>query len=222
LHLFDIAGPGWFYVVFLRGGQNSTAFDSCPDLGTVNARPVAVLAAVVAVPFALGMHPPVVLVVLVLAVGVAAGAYPLGAGAPAGRTRTSASSPTFPARRSAAEPAGHQVGTETLARSRPQAGDDDLTAWSDEALYRAWQISYIRLRRLQRLHQVGARDASQIAHLAHARGRYLDELQRRHPAGFSAWVAGRARSSGDSGPFLMPRSSYRPRLGQQEPWTDLK
>ena len=66
---------------------------------------------------------------------------------------------------------------------------------SDDALCLAWRTSYVRLRRLQRAHQ-----DHRVADLARQRGRYLDELERRHPEGSGAWIANGAGASTDPTP----------------------
>lgn len=73
----------------------------------------------------------------------------------------------------------------------------------DTELCLAWRQSFVRLEDC----------ASGPAHLDVVRRReaYLDELQRRNPEGFAAWLASGARAAGNPLPFLgTPTSSARP------------
>jgi hypothetical protein len=71
-----------------------------------------------------------------------------------------------------------------------------VTGWSDAELCRAWRVSYAQLQ----THGGAAR----AEHLAEQRRTYLDELQRRSPAGFAAWIASGARAGGDPARYLSP------------------
>jgi hypothetical protein len=85
----------------------------------------------------------------------------------------------------------HEV---ALAAEQPEP---DLTGWSDDVLSLAWRSSYLRLQRLQEAHHWAGIDA-----VARERGHYLDEIERRHPAGFSAWIASGARAPSDPTRYL--------------------
>lgn len=69
-----------------------------------------------------------------------------------------------------------------------------LNGWSDTELCLAWQASYIQLQR-----RTGA---AWIELLAEQRRTYLDELQRRDPTGFAAWMASGARAASDPMRYL--------------------
>lgn len=57
---------------------------------------------------------------------------------------------------------------------------EDPGRLSDEDLRRRWRSSYLQVR--------GATDPSAVGRLARTRQAYLDELQRRHPREFEAWL----------------------------------
>lgn len=80
----------------------------------------------------------------------------------------------------------------------------DLTGWTDHELALAWRSSFLRLQRLQETHQSVGVNA-----VARERGRYLDELERRHPTGFSAWIASGARAPSDPSRFMGLRHQTR-------------
>lgn len=86
----------------------------------------------------------------------------------------------------------------------------ELTQWSDEAVCQAWRASYGRLRRMENTGHPGPA----LARVALERARYLDELERRHPSGFSAWIAAGARAPSDPTPYLARRPSPH-QLGPQ-------
>lgn len=185
------------------------------------------LAAALAVQVLRARHPSGTSLLLVLAAVLAAGIgyrfHARAQAAPADRPRTPPRDIRLPAPRFAAEPGCLTAGEVTVAATQRHNSADDLTGWSDAVLYRAWQVSYIRLRRLQRLQQYGGRGPAEVAQVAQVlleRGRYLDELERRHPAGFQEWVAGHAHSPGDAGPYPMPGAFGRGGPGEQ-PSTDL-
>jgi hypothetical protein len=69
-----------------------------------------------------------------------------------------------------------------------------VSGWSDAELCRAWRVSYAQLQ----THG----GAAWAEHLAEQRRTYLDELQRRSPAGFAAWIASGARAGGDPARYL--------------------
>ena len=74
------------------------------------------------------------------------------------------------------------------------AGASSLASWSERELGRAWQTTFTQL---QRHHTAAATET-----LAQARGAYLDELQRRDPTGFAAWIAAGARAGSDPTRYL--------------------
>ena len=78
---------------------------------------------------------------------------------------------------------------------------DDVARMSDAELCRAWRASYVRLTRWQLI--VGA--SAQAVEVAVERGWYLDELERRYPHGFSAWIAAGARAPSDPTRYLSHR-----------------
>ena len=69
-----------------------------------------------------------------------------------------------------------------------------LTQWSDAELCRAWQITYVQLQRRP--------GAAWTGHLAEQRRTYLEELQRRNPTGFIAWIDNGARAASDPTRYL--------------------
>ena len=71
---------------------------------------------------------------------------------------------------------------------------DSLSDLEDEALCQAWRRSF---RLLESTTHVEER-----ASLAELRGKYLDELDRRHPDGVSRWLASGARAAGNPLPYL--------------------
>jgi hypothetical protein len=73
----------------------------------------------------------------------------------------------------------------------------DLAVLDDEALCLAWRHSFLLLE--------GARSEPERMRVVRQRERYLDELQRRCPQGFAAWLAAGARASGNPLPFLVER-----------------
>jgi hypothetical protein len=77
-----------------------------------------------------------------------------------------------------------------------------LTEWSTEQLCWAWRCSFVRLQR--------SSEACTGVSVAQQRQFYLDELERRDPRGFSAWMTGGARAASDPGRYLVSRDR-RPR-----------
>lgn len=69
-----------------------------------------------------------------------------------------------------------------------------LAQWSERELCHAWQRTYVQLQRHT--------DAAWTEHLAQTRRTYLDELQRRDPTGFAAWIASGARAASDPSRYL--------------------
>ena len=68
--------------------------------------------------------------------------------------------------------------------------------FTDEELCWAWRRSFARL--------VHASGPEAVARLAEQRRDYLNELERRHPARFAAWISSGARAAGDPTPFFRP------------------
>ena len=68
---------------------------------------------------------------------------------------------------------------------------------SDEQLCWAWRRSFAQLQRTT--------DSEDLARLAIQRQNYLDELERRYPARFAAWISSGARASGDPHPYIRGR-----------------
>lgn len=78
----------------------------------------------------------------------------------------------------------------------PAARDErPVRELTDEQLCWAWRSSYAQLHR----------DPTATATLSALRATYLEELHRRHPAGFDAWISSGARASSNPAPFLKPR-----------------
>ena len=71
---------------------------------------------------------------------------------------------------------------------------ESLSDLEDEALCQAWRRSFRLLE--------GTTGIEELAFLAELRGRYLDELDRRHPDGVSRWLASGARAAGNPLPYL--------------------
>lgn len=69
-------------------------------------------------------------------------------------------------------------------------------------LCRRWCASHLELRRLQH-----ARQVAPLAALISARASYLDELERRDPAGFDRWLTSAAGSDGDPRHYIAARTS---------------
>lgn len=119
-------------------------------------------------------------------------------------------------RRSADDPVAEPVGDrrpegEAQGGQDPEGGDRPVTAaqssdvpehldvdrLSDRALCQAWRASYLRLQRLQ-----DVPDPSGVARVTRERSQLLDELQRRDPTGFDAWLVAGARAPSDPGRYL--------------------
>ncbi|WP_147262997.1 hypothetical protein [Geodermatophilus sp. TF02-6] len=69
--------------------------------------------------------------------------------------------------------------------------------WSTERVCRAWRVSYLWLERARE-----AREVALVARLAGVRQAYLDELERRAPSGFAAWLTCGARAASDPGRYM--------------------
>lgn len=72
-----------------------------------------------------------------------------------------------------------------------ELSDDELCWW--------WRYSFTQLER--------ADGAEALGRLVNQRRSYLDELDRRHPARFAAWISSGARANGDPARFLGPHRS---------------
>ena len=89
----------------------------------------------------------------------------------------------------------HTYASSSRAATWARADAEGLT---DEELCLAWRQSFLALD--------STIDAATRAGLAAARGRYLDELTRRHPREMDAWLTSGARAAGNPLPYL---SSHR-------------
>lgn len=78
-----------------------------------------------------------------------------------------------------------------------EAGPLDLRQLPLVDLCRRWCASHGELRRLQHSRQVAP-----LAALISARASYLDELERRDPAGFDRWLTSDGGSDGDPGDYI--------------------
>ncbi len=97
------------------------------------------------------------------------------------------------------EPKHDELWEPTPLRLSPRALDDAQLCW-------AWRISYVTLQRsttpMQRLRVVQQRQ------------HYLDELERRNPAGVAAWLASGARAAGDPSRYVIStHGPHRPPCG---------
>jgi hypothetical protein len=88
---------------------------------------------------------------------------------------------------------------------QPPSELSDLTA---EELCGSWRASYAALQ-----HQPSA--AQTMATVAE-RHRYLDELERRNPSGFAAWLASGARTPGNPLPYLTRERAHHPAINWDE------
>jgi hypothetical protein len=73
-------------------------------------------------------------------------------------------------------------------------GRDQLDLLDDATLCRTWRESFHRVRR--------AHSVRELEGVVEQRRRCLDELERRSPDGFAAWIASGAQPGGDPSPFL--------------------
>ena len=74
-----------------------------------------------------------------------------------------------------------------------------LCELSDEEICLAWRRSFTRLQ--------GSATAEQRAAMADVRRAYLDELERRSPEAFAAWIESGARAAGDPARFFVPHTN---------------
>lgn len=73
--------------------------------------------------------------------------------------------------------------------------DGPLGPLTDSQLCLAWRISFLALLR--------SPDLDRTAHLVRRRQEYLDELERRNPAGFARWLYAGARPASDPSRYLL-------------------
>ena len=83
-------------------------------------------------------------------------------------------------------------GTESLPRASWL--ETPLGSMDDPTLCFAWRSSYVTLQRPLSLNS--------RARLVDKRQEFLDELERRHPRGFSAWLESGARAAGDPSKYI--------------------
>ncbi|MDN5796659.1 MAG: hypothetical protein L0H79_13005 [Intrasporangium sp.] len=99
---------------------------------------------------------------------------------------------TVATRSEPATTAGTGGGAAVVTISREPA--QDLRVLSDTELCYEWRRSFVALQR--------ARLPVRCVTVVQARARYLDEMERRHPAGFHAWLAHGARAASDPTRYL--------------------
>lgn len=102
----------------------------------------------------------------------------------------------------AVEARPHPQTDRVTSRATPGSGDPvmavsgvDPAECTDEELCWAWRCSFA--------HLIQASGPDAVDHLARLRGRYLDELERRNPQGFAAWMGSGARAASDPSPFFL-------------------
>ncbi len=76
---------------------------------------------------------------------------------------------------------------------------DDLSELDDSSLCLAWRHTFVALQ--------ASRSPRHRLHVVRQREAILDELQRRCPAGFDAWLAAGARAPSNPLPFVRPQTS---------------
>jgi len=111
-------------------------------------------------------------------------------------------------------PSAAQV--DTIARALGDASPEYLTfqpsldvdALTDEELCQGWRASYTVLQ-----HQSSA---TQMAATVAQRQSYLDELERRDPRGFAAWLASGARAPGSPLPYMTRGRVEQPAINWDE------
>jgi MFS family permease len=93
-------------------------------------------------------------------------------------------------------PAPSTASDPTISKvNRPRTRQDaDPHSMSNEDLWLAWRRSFALVN--------GAHTATERAQAAELRRRYLDELERRDPAGFERWIAAGARAASDPGRYM--------------------
>jgi hypothetical protein len=80
-----------------------------------------------------------------------------------------------------------------------------VDALTDEELCQSWQASYTALRQQS--------SPTRMATTVAERQVYLDELERRHPRGFAAWLASEARAPDNPLPYLTRGRADEPAIG---------
>jgi hypothetical protein len=90
-----------------------------------------------------------------------------------------------------------QAGTNAQAPTHPAIAEDTIAGMSTHQLCRAWRQSWLMLL------DTGL-DPTQWIRVAETRRRYLDELERRDPTGFSRWLDSGARAGGNPSKFITP------------------
>jgi hypothetical protein len=107
-----------------------------------------------------------------------------------------------PAGRQPAEPPTPQLREEPPPLPTPRylsAVARSLCELSDEELCLAWRRSFTRLQT--------SSTAEHRAAMADVRRAYLDELERRSPEAFAAWIDSGARAAGDPAKFFVPHTN---------------
>jgi hypothetical protein len=102
-----------------------------------------------------------------------------------GRRRSMTMSPEPPA-----QPSGPESWVPTYLGGPP------VQALTDAQLCQAWQASYPVVK--------AAAQPRELSAVAMARGAYLDELQRRHPADFERWMTSGAHAASDLSRWMCP------------------
>ncbi|MFC3687963.1 hypothetical protein [Aquipuribacter hungaricus] len=116
-----------------------------------------------------------------------------------GPAAPSAARPSAPATEGDHQAAAHEaVGLHEVV--------EDPGRLSDEDLRRRWRSSYLQVR--------GTTDPGAVARLARARQAYLDELQRRHPGEFEAWLG----SASNAARYLAGDVASVTRTDDGPPW----
>jgi hypothetical protein len=95
----------------------------------------------------------------------------------------------------------HVPSSPVTAFSPDPEPDPEVEALTDEQLCRQWRASYTAV--------VTAGTAAEMERLAARRQHLLDELDRRHRLGFTAWLASSPRSAGNPLPYLQGRRAAR-------------
>lgn len=114
--------------------------------------------------------------------------------------------PPFPIQREGADESFAQAGTwpfvepvTTSTMAHPPedqpVNEERLSTWSCEELCWAWRASFSRLERV-------AGDAAGTARVAEERHALLEEIARRDPAGFAAWITAGARAASNPRRYL--------------------
>lgn len=93
---------------------------------------------------------------------------------------------------------------EFLPAARPAPETDDLQNrihnLNSAQLCRGWRVSFLAV--------VSAKSEAELELLARKRRLYLDELERRNPAGFRAWLESSPGASSDPEPYLLDEAGF--------------